>query len=78
MREAILKCLEDFAENSKPTWIIKYNGNCISVGKKSGWISISAAKNALRHWLPGFTDWRKRLEIIQELEEQKIITYETI
>lgn len=78
MKEEILKCLEGFAEDSKPTWIIKYNDRRISVGKKSGWISISAAKNGLRHWLPRFSDWSKRLEIIQELEEQGIITYETI
>ncbi len=44
MKEEILKCLEGFAEDYKPTWIIKYNGRRISVGKKSGWISISATK----------------------------------
>lgn len=78
MKEEILKELDKFTQEAKPTWVIKYNGKHVSVGKKSGWISLGAAKNALRHWLPNFTDWRKRLEIIQELEEQGVITYERI
>jgi hypothetical protein len=78
MREEILKELDKFTQEAKPTWVIKYNNKHVSVGKKSGWITITAAKNALRHWLPNFDNWRKRLEIIQELEEQGIITYERV
>ena len=78
MKEELLEALEKFTQESKPTWVIKYNGKPVSVGKKSGWISLGATKNALRHWLPNFSDWRKRLEIIKELEEQGIIKYEKL
>ena len=78
MKEEIIETLNRFQKESKPTWVIKYKGSHLSVGKKSGWISISAAKNALRHHLPSFTDWRKRLEIIKELEETDVIKYERI
>ena len=78
MREELLEALEKFTIEPKPTWVIKYNNKHISVGKKSGWISLGGAKNALRHWLPSFRDWQKRLEIIKELEEQGVIKYEKI
>ncbi len=78
MKEEILETLNSFIKNSKPTYVIKYNDKHLSLGKKSGWVSLSAAKNALRHHLPNFSDWRKRLEIIKELEEQGIIKYERI
>jgi len=78
MKEEIIEALDKFQKESKPTWVIKYNNSHLSVGKKSGWISLSAAKNALRHHLPSFSDWRKRLEIIKELEDTGVITYERI
>lgn len=78
MKEQIIETLNRFQKESKPTWVINYNGNHLSVGNKSGWISISAAKNALRHHLPSFTDWRKRLEIIKDLEDTGVINYERI
>ena len=78
MKQQIIEALENFQKQSHPTWVIKYNNNHLSVGKKSGWISISAAKNALRHHLPSFNDWRKRLEVIKELEDSGVITYERI
>ena len=44
MKEEIIETLNRFQKESKPTWVIKYKGSHLSVGKKSGWISISAAK----------------------------------
>lgn len=78
MKEEIIEALNKFQKQSKPTWVIKYNNSHLSVGKKSGWISLSAAKNALRHHLPRFSDWDKRLEIIKELEDTGVITYKRI
>lgn len=63
--------------NPKNVFVIEYKGVRLTTrSNKSSWATLTAAKNALRLSLSNaLSDWRKRLELIKELEEEGIIKY---
>lgn len=83
MEKEIIGYLNVLAGNSIPknVYVIEYNGVRLTMGsRKSSWVSIGAAKNALRNELPSFyyecpDTYRTRLKVLKELEEKEIIKY---
>lgn len=84
MVEKVLDYLDELVESSfiKNVYVIEYRGVRLKMSSgKSSWVTIAAAKNALRNDL-STAQWKRRWDKsfsttveLRELEERGIITY---
>lgn len=80
MRDKIIKSLNSIKQQSllksKDVFIVEYEGVRLTFESgKTSWNTIGAAKNALRNAIPSLGDWRERLRLIKELENEGLIKY---
>jgi hypothetical protein len=92
MRNEIIQHLEDLLEenNKQGAYITLFKGKRLKLRSGKGvWVSLAAAKNAIRNEVPTFyvvkdanrtaeADWKQKLRIIKELENEGIIQYEKL
>ena len=82
MKAEIEKHLDELAERSKPknVFVIEYKGERLTLtSRKSSWVTLAAAKNAIRYEVRNFrwgnSDWGSTLPVIENLEAEGIIKY---
>lgn len=77
MRNKIIERLKELKSRSnvKDVWVIEFEGVRLSfISGKGSWLSLSAAKNALRNNI-SMGNYRDRLPAIKSLEDEGIIKY---